>query len=163
MSVPVLPYFFYGTLMDPDVLGIVLGHDPGPLTTAATLSGFARVRVEREPYPALVEAPGLHVEGLLMRNYAPQDDARIRYFEDFDFTIEHCSVEIGTGPETALYCGAVRNIAPTDIPWSYADWVREEKARFLKVAEIYMTGFGRLDPEAADRLWLDTVREIYGS
>lgn len=50
-----------------------------------------------------------------------------------------------------------------DITWSYEDWVRDEKDRFLKVAEIYMAGFGVLDPEAADRLWLDTVRDVYGA
>jgi len=159
----VLPYFFFGTLMDPDVLSLVLGRDPGPLSTAATLSGFARVRVEGEPYPALVEAPGGQVEGLLLRDYVPEDDLRIRFFEDFDFAIEQCSVETALGPARALYCGAVRNIAPMDITWSYADWARDEKDRFLKVAEIYMAGFGVLDPEEADRLWLDTVREVYGS
>lgn len=149
--------------MDPDVLSLVLGRDPGPLSAAATLSGFTRVRVESEPYPALVAAPGGQVDGLLLRDYVPEDDQRIRFFEDFDFAIGHCSVETVSGRETALYCGAVRNIAPMDIPWSYADWVRDEKDRFLKVAEIYMAGFGVLDPEAADRLWLDTVREIYGN
>ena len=160
---PMLPYFFFGTLMDPDVLSLVLGRDPGPLSTEATLSGFARVRVEGEPYPALVEAPGGQVEGLLLHDYGPEDDRRIRFFEDFDFSIEQCSVETASGSATALYCGAVRNIAPMDTPWSYADWVRDEKDRFLKVAGIYMAGYGVLDPEAADRLWLDTVREIYGS
>lgn len=148
--------------MDPDVLALVLGRDPGPLSAVAMLSGFARVRVESEPYPALVQAHGGRVEGLLLRDYAAEEDQRIRFFEDFDFAIEHCSVETADGTETALYCGAVRNIAPTDTTWSYVDWVRDEKERFLKVAEIYMAGFGVLDPEAADRLWLDTVREIYG-
>lgn len=89
---PILPYFFFGTLMDPDVLSLVLGRDPGPLSTVATLSGFARVRVEGEPYPALVEAPDGQVEGLLLRDYVPEDDQRIRFFEDFDFAIEQCSV-----------------------------------------------------------------------
>lgn len=149
--------------MDPDVLSLVLGRDPGPLSTVAILSGFARVRVEGEPYPALVEAPGGQVEGLLLSDYVPEDDRRIRFFEDFDFAIEQCSVETASGPVTALYCGAVRNIAPMDTTWSYSDWMRDEKDRFLKVAEIYMASFGVLDPEAADRLWLDTVRDVYGT
>jgi len=149
--------------MDPDVLSLVLGRDPGPLSTVAILSGFARVRVEGEPYPALVEAPGGQVEGLLLSDYVPEDDRRIRFFEDFDFAIEQCSVETASGPVTALYCGAVRNIAPMDTTWSYSDWMRDEKDRFLKVAEIYMASFGVLDPEAADRLWLDTVRDVYGA
>tara|TARA_E500000318_G_scaffold76301_1_gene70897 strand:- start:147 stop:632 length:486 start_codon:yes stop_codon:yes gene_type:complete len=159
----VIPYFFFGTLMDPDVLSLVLGRDPGPLSTVAILSDFARVRVEGEPYPALVEAPGGQVEGLLLSDYVPEDDRRIRFFEDFDFAIEQCSVETASGPVTALYCGAVRNIAPMDTTWSYSDWMRDEKDRFLKVAEIYMASFGVLDPEAADRLWLDTVRDVYGA
>ncbi|MEO9904299.1 gamma-glutamylcyclotransferase family protein [Nisaea sp.] len=160
---PVLPYFFFGTLMDPDVLTIVLGRDPGALSKAATLSGFSRVRVENEPYPALVEEAGGQVEGLLLGDYVPEDDQRIRFFEDFDFAIEQCSVVTASGPEKALYCGAVRNIKPTDIPWSYDEWTRLEKARFLKATGIYMACYGTLDGAAADELWLDTIREIFGN
>lgn len=157
-----LPYFFFGTLMDPDVLGMVLGRDPGPFAANARLDGFARVRVSGEPYPALVAASGGGVEGVLLRSYSEEDDRRIRFFEDFDFAIEQCSVEVDGAPVQALFCGAIRNIEATDLPWSYEDWVRDEKGKFLRVARIYMDSYGLLDGAAADRLWLDTVREIYG-
>lgn len=156
-----LPYFFFGTLMDPDVLQRVLGRSPGALSTSATLHGYARVRVANEPYPALVSAPGASVDGLLLGHYSEEDDRRIRYFEDFDFAIEQTEVETAAGPRTAHFCGAVSNIAPTDLPWSYEDWVRTEKERFLRVTEIYMAAYGTLDGEAADRLWLDTVADLF--
>lgn len=156
-----LPYFFFGTLMDPDVLERVLGRAPGPLSTSAVLHDYARVRVDREPYPALVTAPGRRVDGLLLHDYSEEDDRRIRYFEDFDFAIEQTVVETRAGREAAHFCGAVSNITPTDEPWCYEEWVRTEKDRFLKVTDIYMTGYGKLDAESADRLWLDTVAEIF--
>ncbi|UUX48612.1 gamma-glutamylcyclotransferase [Nisaea acidiphila] len=157
-----LPYFFFGTLMDQDVLERVLGRAPGPLSTAAVLHGYSRVRVDREPYPALVTAPGHRVAGLLLRDYSAEDDRRIRYFEDFDFAIEQTEVETEAGSETAHFCGAVSNITPMDEPWSYEEWVRTDKERFLRVTDIYMKGYGTLDAEAADRLWLDTVAELFG-
>lgn len=156
------PYFFFGTLMDPDVLRLVLGRDPGPFAAAAILHGFERVRVEGESYPALAAAPAGRVEGVLLRGYTAGDDLRIRYFEDFDFTIERCEVHTAAGAETAYFCGAVRNIAPTDLPWSYVDWAASEKEKFLQVARIYMAAYGELEGEAADRLWLDTVEEVFG-
>lgn len=157
-----LPYFFFGTLMDPDVLELVLGRAPGALSASATLHGYARVRVANEPYPALVSAPGAIVDGLLLQDYSDEDDRRIRYFEDFDFAIEQTVVETASGPQDAHFCGAISNIAPTDLPWSYEEWVRTEKDRFLQVAEIYMAAYGTLDGEAADKLWLDTVAELFG-
>lgn len=157
-----LPYFFFGTLMDPDVLRLVLGRDPGPYAAAASLSGFARVRVADEAYPALVAAPDSEVRGRLLREYSVEDDRRIRFFEDFDFAIEECEVVTADGVESAFFCGAVRNIRPMDRSWSYDEWVASEKERFLKVASIYMAAYGVLDGAAADRLWLDTMQDVYG-
>ncbi|WP_420406315.1 gamma-glutamylcyclotransferase family protein [Nisaea sp.] len=157
-----LPYFFFGTLMDPDVLELVLARPAGALSTSAVLRGYRCVRVANEPYPALVESPGGSVRGLLLRDYSDEDDRRIRYFEDFDFAIEQTVVETADGPLDAHFCGAVSNVAPTDLPWSYEEWARTEKDRFLRVAEIYMTAYGTLDGEAADRLWLDTVADVFG-
>lgn len=157
-----LPYFFFGTLMDPDVLAIVLARAPGPFSATAVLPGYARVRVAGETYPALVSAPDGRVEGLLLRDYSDEDDRRIRFFEDFDFAIERAVVETDAGPETAYFCGAIRNITATDAPWRYEDWVRKDKVRFIRAAEIYMAAFGRLDGEAADRLWAETIADIFG-
>ena len=53
-------YFFFGTLMDQDVLSVVLGRRPAPgMIRSASLAGYRRFRARCESYPVLVAASGL--------------------------------------------------------------------------------------------------------
>ncbi len=63
-----MDYFFYGTLMDPDVVARVAGGHRGPTPLEpADAEGFARVYVAGVSYPMLVPRPGGRVEGRLAR------------------------------------------------------------------------------------------------
>lgn len=157
-------YFFYGTLTDPDVLGLVLGRsDLAEVARPATLPGYRRVRVEGETYPALVADPAGEVDGIVVEGLDDEDDRRIRYFEDYNFAIETCTVTDELGAEVeAMFCGATRNLTPLDRAWVYTEWAVEEKAKFLEVARAYMACYGQADEEEADAIWLEAMRRVYG-
>src|SRR3546814_14332510 len=77
-------YFFFGTLMDPDVLRLVLGR---PVTRGALaparLHGYRRMRILRDSFPVLVADPPPPVEGSVFNAAGAPDDARVLFFEDY--------------------------------------------------------------------------------
>src|SRR3546814_19249386 len=84
-------YFFFGTLMDPDVLRLVLGR---PVTRGALaparLHGYRRMRILRARFPVLVAAPPAAVAGLVFNAAGPQEAARILFFEDYAYDLAPC-------------------------------------------------------------------------
>ena len=71
--------FAYGTLLFPPVLRVIAGSVPRSIP--ATLDGFARRRVAGELFPAIVEAPGERVDGVL---YLGLDDRAWRRLDAFE-------------------------------------------------------------------------------
>ena len=70
-------YFFYGTLMDRDVLNIVSGLNLAPARLRpARLPGYRRVRVQDVQYPAVLRFEGYSVEGCVVHGI-PAAAARI--------------------------------------------------------------------------------------
>ncbi|HEX8884050.1 MAG TPA: gamma-glutamylcyclotransferase family protein, partial [Noviherbaspirillum sp.] len=71
--------FTYGSLMFAEVWQpLVSGRYPsGP----AVLAGYRRFAVPGVTYPGIVAAPGQEVAGLLYRDVAPDDLARLDLFE----------------------------------------------------------------------------------
>lgn len=75
-------WFFYGTLMDHEMLEIVLGRRIAPSRfVEAYLRGYRRCFVRGEPYPAITPAPGELTAGVLISLEAEQDEARLRHYE----------------------------------------------------------------------------------
>ncbi|MEE8559476.1 MAG: gamma-glutamylcyclotransferase family protein, partial [Alphaproteobacteria bacterium] len=75
-------YFFFGTLMDPDVRALVIGGPaPASRIEPATLAGFRRVHVAGRSYPMLISDALGRVEGCLVRGLDGRARARIGQFE----------------------------------------------------------------------------------
>ncbi|MGH6887228.1 MAG: gamma-glutamylcyclotransferase family protein, partial [Geminicoccales bacterium] len=81
-----MSFFFFGTLMDRDVLEIVLGRPVGEDELApARLRGYRRVRTATRPYPMLKPDPDGVVEGMLLIEASRRDEVRILHFEDQEY------------------------------------------------------------------------------
>ncbi len=89
--------FAYGTLMWPEVLEGVIGRRLKG--RPATLTGFLRLRVIGEHYPAVIPSPGDEVDGLLYDGLTDTDFRHLDRFEGEEYDrvtvcIGHVSVEV---------------------------------------------------------------------
>lgn len=147
-------YFFFGTLMDRDVLQLVLGRSVADdAFEAATLDGYSRVRVRKDSFPMLVAEPGAAVDGVVYRTRSAEEDARILFFEDFDYGLLPCRPRTAGGVVDAMFCGIDTAVEPSDEAWDLETWAARYKAGFLRLSEIYMNCFGRMTPEEAEPVW----------
>lgn len=129
-----LPLFFFGTLMDPDILGLVIGRpvDARELEPAG-LSGFRRVRVQGASYPMLVPDPAGLVEGRLWRGGDRRERARLDAYEGPGYRLEPVTVETRSGERVAalVYRAVPGALRPTEEPWELAAWQARFKPLYL--------------------------------
>lgn len=124
--------FFYGTLMDRDVLGLVVGR---PFAQdglePATLPGWRRARALGQPYPIVLADPSGAVEGVVVSRLGPDDTARLCRYEGDGYDLVPTEVmQAGRTRQVHFFRpGAAFEADPR--PWDFAAWVAEEKAAFL--------------------------------
>jgi len=76
--------FVYGTLLNNEILDIILGHTPEKHT--AYLEGYKRVTVLGEKYPAIFPEEGCTVAGALITGLNDADIARLDDYEDICYS-----------------------------------------------------------------------------
>ena len=135
-----MTYFFFGTLMDRDVLATVLARPvPEDELHQAWLHGYRRVRAATACYPVLVPAPGLIVGGVLFQPRSARDDVRIRHFEDEEYVDRWLVVQLPGGRRLAARVFfSLETLGRTDQTWSLAEWARQHKADFLEQCRTWM-------------------------
>lgn len=135
-----MSFFFFGTLMDRDLLERVLGRRVADGELApARLPGYRRVKAATADYPALVPCAGGAVDGVLLRSANGREEARIRHFEDDEHEARVLPVHLGDGrPAAARVFIAAESIARTDERWDPADWSRRHKAAYLELCDEWM-------------------------
>lgn len=155
-------YFFFGTLMDRDVLQLVLDRAIAPdAFVPARLHGFRRVRILRDSFPILVESPASAVDGLAFTTAGAEEDARIRFFEDYDYALSPCRPVLRDGRAVdAMFCGAQDGVLASDEPWDLPRWAVRHKAGFLELSRVYMACYGRLTPQEAEPVWVATRERL---
>jgi len=155
-------FFFFGTLMDADILAAVLDRPVQPEDLhPARLDGFARRRVANDSFPMLVEAPSGAVDGVVFTATGSEDRDRILFFEDFDYDLEPCRPVLADGSAVeAVFCGAEEKTLAADDPWELESWAARHKSAFLEVTRVYMVAYGRMTPEEAEAVWQDARRRL---
>lgn len=124
--------FFYGTLMDLEVMSRVLGRQMPPDTLQpATLSGWRRVRALDQAYPILLADPAGAVEGRLASGLSAEDVARLDRYEGDGYDRVEISVSAGGGPRAVQIYRPRAHVQADPKPWDFAAWVAGEKAGFL--------------------------------
>lgn len=158
-------YFFFGSLMDPELLAVVLGRGLAAAAfEPAVLGGFARYRVRGEAFPMLAAEPGGRVDGVLVHGLGAEDAARIAWYETDDYDIAETAVRRADGTEVAAYCCLPRPGALHDgIAWDYVRWRHEDRAFALELARDWMASYGSGDAVGAERSYQARKRRLLGS
>lgn len=134
-------FFFYGTLMDRDVLARVLDRpvDDHELLPAL-LHGFRRVASPNVVYPRLVRTPAERVSGLALAAPRPRDLVRLHWFEDGEYDARMAEIRLADGRIIrARYFSALDDILPAGADdWCPATWLSRHKASYLQQCDLWM-------------------------
>ena len=148
-------FFFFGTLLDRDLLSCVLDRRVDDTRyLPARLAGYRVVRLKDEVYPMLAVDPSASVEGAVIDGLDDTDLARIVFYESVEYAPLKVTVEThGGGPvEANAFVGSARAV-PGARPWSFGEWKRAEKALAEIEARVWMKFYGQCDVATADRIW----------
>ena len=150
-----LALFTFGTLMDPDVLGIVSQQDLSTLVReTARVDNHVRRWVLDDHYPVLVASPGNHTCGLIIRGLQDEAMSRIEFFEGDEFTLRTLSVENARGElEEVCYFADNERHRISDEEWLLELWQVSTKPATLPRVERYMGCYGKMTTTEADAYW----------
>ena len=138
------PLFFFGTLMDLDVLAYLLER-PVDLDDLrpATITGFRRVRALGASYPVLVPRARMAWSRAGCCAGPPRATSRGSITMRAASIWPSCAT---SSPTMARGCGLALSrasiiCAASDEPWSLADWQRRDKAGFFAACDGWMADF----------------------
>jgi gamma-glutamylcyclotransferase (GGCT)/AIG2-like uncharacterized protein YtfP len=129
------PFFFYGTLMDPDVRRVVLGAKAPKRLAPGILVGWRRFRAEGVSFPIVKRDARGKVPGLLAYDIDAKARALLDEYEGPDgYDAERWIVETVEGaPIDALVYvpDGSQAIRPSEDLWDLAEWQARHKPAFL--------------------------------
>lgn len=157
-------WFFFGSLLDRDVLDVVLGRaSEDVVRRPGTLRGYRKLRVADESYPALRAdaAADARADGVVFSGFSDADMNRVCYFEGDEFELRPLPVDLDDGGRVdALTFTATEKLLFSDQVWTLADWQREHKAGFLPLAREWMDGYGGAAPQDLEAQWQAGLRRL---
>lgn len=126
-------FFFYGTLMDVDVLSAVTGRRfrPEELVPAA-LAGWRCAAVPGARYPALVAAEGRLCEGVVVEGVDRRMANRLAIYEGPQYRQVSIEVETDDGRLAAAVFVPTPAMRVAKADWSFDGWRRRHKPDYLR-------------------------------
>lgn len=132
-----IPFFFYGTLMDIDLLrAVASGTVTHDRMMPAVLNGFRRSAVDKQAFPVVTRRSGGRVSGLLVLDMNELQLCRLIAYEGPSYRAMWVLVRSQKqGSRWALtFVGNPAKLTPLGAAWSFARWVRRSKSRTLRRA-----------------------------
>lgn len=138
-----LPLFFFGTLMDGDVLAHVLNRPvERPELAPALLWGYRRHAVVGAPYPVIRPDADRHVRGVLFRPRSEDEQARIEHFESEEYEASPVRVQVGTRLADAFAYRDIDGVFElSDEAWCLERFSRVDKPRYLAACGGWMADY----------------------
>lgn len=134
--------FFFGTLMDADVLRVVIGRTLADVEPAEVRK-FRRVFVHGRNYPMLLPHPSGTVEGVLAHDLDDDTVSRLLLYEGGEYHLVPLRVNNAHGhPVRAGTFLCDRVVQPGHQEWHLPVWQRRYKRSFLRRAAELMQRYG---------------------
>ncbi|ARJ68176.1 hypothetical protein WV31_14855 [Magnetospirillum sp. ME-1] len=131
--------FFFGTLMDEEVLAAVLGRTADPaLMEPARLGGWRRTNIAGRTYPMLIPHPTGAVEGLLVRGLDERDCRRLDHYEGPEYRVGCLMVRRRDGTEAM----AESYLCPPGVTGGREEWrletwrLRHKRAALTRIRAL---------------------------
>ncbi len=127
-------FFFFGTLLDEEVLTLVVGRKvPAADKRPASLPGFRRVRARGVTYPIIVSRENSSVAGLLVSGLADAEAKRLIEYEGANYDLVTLSVTAGSRRHQARVFVPVGQggLTPLDEDWTFEEWTRLHRDGFV--------------------------------
>jgi hypothetical protein len=126
-------FFFYGTLLDPDVMALVIGRRlPPSVFVPAILPGHSRRRAKGATYPIVVRNVGDRVQGVVVGGLTSRDVARLAAYEGPGYRIAQLKVRVGGEiAAVSVFEPIVARLQPSTSPWDFALWKGRYKRPFV--------------------------------
>lgn len=128
-----VPYFFYGTLVDLDLLSLVTGQViDARAVRPATLAGYWRTGVVGRSYPILMRRAGGRVDGILVLGLSGTARRRLAAYEGGNYRATSAVVECrGRTIAVAvfMFVGFGTGLRSDMRSWSLERWRRRWKRR----------------------------------
>ncbi len=139
------PMFFFGTLMDGDVLAAVLGRPVAPESMEpARLRGWRRVGIAGRSYPMLTPHATGTVDGLLVHGLDERDRNRLDCYEGPEYRVVLLTVRLRDGREmTAETYLCQPGIVASRGEWRLETWRLRHKRSALVRIRALMAGIIR--------------------
>ena len=150
-----LSFFFFGTLMDPDLRDLVVGR---PVSEKCVLKAFLpdtrRVAIRGQSYPIVVPDVGNRVEGHLVRDLDETAAARLSYYEGDEFNAGLRDIELPTGDFTRAWAFlSETDLSQTSGKWQLGDWQRQFKHKTLSEAKPLMAEIDTMELNGLKAYW----------
>ena len=141
-------FFLYGTLLDRDLLQIVLGADPDGRLTPAQWPGWQAYWAQEGLYPIPAPAPEGQAEGFVLTDVTPIERARMHFYEAaFYYLPKPIEVVTEAGPRQVQVYVPDRDIGTPGAPWSITEWQDKRGAMSREAARDVMSRFGKMTQE----------------
>jgi Gamma-glutamyl cyclotransferase, AIG2-like len=126
-------FFFYGTLLDHDVMAVVIGRRlPPSAFVPARLRGHVRRRAKGVSYPIVQRDPGGEVEGVIVGGLTKHDVERLSIYEGPRYRIAPLKVMVGGAVRTvSVFEPKEASFQPADGAWDLALWQGRYKRPFI--------------------------------
>ena len=126
-------FFFYGSLLDPDVTALVIGRRlPPGAWVPATLAGFSRRKAKGVSYPVAIRDPKGRVDGAVVGGFSPREVSRLTAYEGPRYHTVPLKVRVhGRITTVSVFEPKVKAFQPVDGTWSLGEWQRRDKRKFV--------------------------------
>ncbi len=138
-------FFFYGTLIDQDVMALVIGRRlPPQAYEPASITSFSRRRASGASFPVLTPDPKGRVQGVVVRGFSGRDVALLSAYEGKGYCMVPRNVWQSDGQITVSVFKSLadkdQRLVPSREPWDLKLWQRRHKRAYVARVKTRFNG-----------------------